>query len=80
MVSWGTIDKADISYRWSTVTLQLANVGPTIVCYMGNSCFTISYQPESYLTDHYSETQKHIFQTGKKNQEAYLFIYFFIGK
>ena len=33
--SWGTIGKADISDRWPTVTPQLANVGPTIVCYMG---------------------------------------------
>ena len=33
----GTIGKADISDRWPTVTLQLANVGPTIVCYMGIS-------------------------------------------
>ena len=31
--SCGTIGKADISDRWPTVTPQLANVGPTIVCY-----------------------------------------------
>ena len=26
---------ARLAKRWPTVTLQLANVGPTIVCYMG---------------------------------------------
>ena len=34
--SSGTTGKADISDRWPTVTPQLANVGPTIVCYMGS--------------------------------------------
>ena len=34
--SWGTNGKADISDRWPTVTPQLANVGRTILCYMGS--------------------------------------------
>ena len=40
--SWDTIGKADISDSWPTVTPQLASVGPTIVCYMGNMNFFYS--------------------------------------